>query len=232
MIIKPHHTRFNYVNQGERLLSSAEMKVEEGPIKNTQKLNNDEKKKRNVSFFDRVTVRETMHFKDYSETERASCWYRSKDFALIKKHAQPTVQQIKSGTYQGDCHQHCARGLEFRIDATGRMNRQHNKAIGWVVVLDEQDSQLCEGVRNAEAIAKSYMSATRHCMVSAYSMGLLDEAEASGSDQKQEASIFMKPMGQTSVKRAVDYPEYSEGEKCNERKPAKTNCYQVDLQPM
>lgn len=144
------------------------------------------KKKRKVSFFAGVKVRNILHINDFSDEEIATCWYRSREYAAMKAQTKSTlIVLLKHGGSDVDSNEHCARGLEYKT-RMGAMQRRTNKMSGWMAVLDLQSAQLCKESENTVAISEAYIAVTKQCAALAHSKGLMDEAIAFTGEQSRE----------------------------------------------
>ena len=139
------------------------------------------KESKKVRFFQSLQFRETLHISNFTEEEIANTWFTSKECVQMKREEQQTLELLKSGAFNGDCDQHCARGLENRV-RKGALERRLNREVARFTVLDEQDRQEYQLQHNPEAIAKAYIAACNHSMVAAYNVAVLDEIFASGKD--------------------------------------------------
>ena len=177
MIIKPGTARHQYLHSTESI-DSAEMHAE--PIKNERMKNNEpiKKESKKVRFSHSVQVREILHCSNFTEEERTNSWYTKCDIAQRKREEKQTLDFLKSGAYQGDCDQHCVRGLECRT-RKGALARRQSKEAARLAVLKEQDMQNYEFQNNPEAIAKACIAATKYSVMAAYAIAAFDQLYAS-----------------------------------------------------
>ena len=192
MIINPGPACPNYLHSTESI-NSAEMHSE--PIKNRRMKNNApiKKESKKVRFFPSVQVRRILHRSNFTAEERTNTWYTKCDIAQRRREEKQTLELLKSGAYQGDCDQHCVRGLESRIRKDALARRQIKEAAR-LVVLKLQHMQNYEFQNNPEAIAMAYIAVTRHSVMAAYDMAVLDQLYVSGTSlvptDKVEAKVL------------------------------------------
>lgn len=138
----------------------------------------------NVSFCSEVIMIETLHHKNYSETEKKNCWNSKEDLAKMRKEYTSTLKWMKENECRQDNsfeQEHCFRGLEFRI-LDRAIQRKHIRTEAWMAVFQEQAAQIHQGVRNDDVIAARYFLISRPCAFEAYNIGLADEIEAFRDD--------------------------------------------------
>lgn len=164
---------------------SAEMSVDESQAKVFQTMKQTpERRRKAVSFFPEVIMTETLHHKNYSDTERAACWYSKKEFAEARREYTRTLIKLKKEQKENEFRQdeeHCFRGLEFRI-LDRAIQRRNTRTEAWMAVFDEQAAQRHQGVRNEDVIAARYFLISRACAFEAYNTGIQDEIEAFRND--------------------------------------------------
>lgn len=105
-------------------------------------------KKKCVSFHDFVSVRHTIHIKNYSDDEVNACWYTRHEVKKIRENARHIAKLLETGTLtklQNDDgpnteDYNCTRGIE-NLTRTNLMQRQKIRMAAWFAVFDEQDQQ-------------------------------------------------------------------------------------------
>jgi hypothetical protein len=178
MIFAPQQKELQYFSTTESM-DSAEMQVE--PTKNEPI----EKESKKVRFSESVYVRKTLHLNDFTDKELDNSWYTSQESAQMKREQKKTLELLKSGDYQGDSEQHCARGLECRLNKRA-LARHRNKMSGWLVVLEEQAMQNLAGISDPKAIASAYAAVSKHCKIAAYNMAVMDQLFALNIDRTED----------------------------------------------
>jgi len=160
-----------------------------------------------VSFCPEVIMTETLHHKNYSETERANCWNSKEDLAKTRQGYIRTLKWMKENEFRQDNsfdQEHCLRGLEFRI-LDRATQRKNTKTEAWLVVFQEQAAQRHQGVRNDDVIAARYFLISLPCAFEAYNIGLADEIEAFRDDAslkrmtRQELEVMKTQMAQPKI---------------------------------
>jgi hypothetical protein len=132
---------------------------------------------RRIRFNDDVSVQETIHINDLSQSEIASTWYSTYEYKQIKEGVNSIVVAVNSGIYEGDSDTDCLRGLERRLKKNS-IKRQKIRMYGMMVVLEEQEEQAISGNYNPNVIAKAYMFVSSQCLALAHKVALIDEVEA------------------------------------------------------
>eukprot|EP00546_Thalassionema_frauenfeldii_P000715 CAMPEP_0178938772 /NCGR_PEP_ID=MMETSP0786-20121207/26515_1 /TAXON_ID=186022 /ORGANISM="Thalassionema frauenfeldii, Strain CCMP 1798" /LENGTH=239 /DNA_ID=CAMNT_0020617525 /DNA_START=6 /DNA_END=726 /DNA_ORIENTATION=+ len=168
-----------------KVSDSAEMSVDESQAKVFQTMTqiHERRRRKVVSFFPEVIMTETLHHKNYSDTERAACWYSKEDFAEARREYTRTLKlkkEQKENEFRQD-EENCFRGLEFRI-LDRAIQRRNTRTDAWMAVFHEQAAQRHKGVRNEDVIAARYFLISRACAFEAYNTGIQDEIEAFRND--------------------------------------------------
>jgi hypothetical protein len=122
--------------------------------------------RRRVRFNEDIHVWRTFNRDDLSDEEASAYWYSKKESKALKA--------VKDD---------CARGLEYKHPVTGT-RRLHNKKIGRVAVLIEQERQRRCGEANDVTLSKVYVMAIIHCRRSALVAGLKDEQAVFGQAKR------------------------------------------------
>lgn len=116
------------------------------------------------------------HLDDMEESEVASIWYDSNEYAEIKSSYQLTIFMMEAGEkLNGD--EHTSRGLEYRTQE-GAWARYENKRDAYNAVLDEQDRQWERDQDDHEAISRIYLEHSAKCAEAAAARALQDQKEA------------------------------------------------------
>jgi len=143
--------------------------------KNDRKLNRSGK--RQVTFFEQVAIRETIHLNEYTTDERRRSWYNKHELKEIKKRLKRTAVSMQVGKLKVDTDFDCKRGLEFRVgDKAIQRKRRISHAL--VAVLSEQEDQKMLGILDPVTISLAYRLISRVSAAKAYDVGLCDELEA------------------------------------------------------
>ena len=129
--------------------------------------------KKEVSFFERVSCKRTLHINDYNEEERQACWYQADEFEAMKQEARQTVKFMEQNADCLDDVNFCRRGLEFRTNEESQ-KRYTLKGKAVDVVMDEMERQWAFCECNPEIIAELYQSITRQCQIEAHLRALAD----------------------------------------------------------
>jgi hypothetical protein len=162
------------------------------PVKKVKK-----SERRRVQFKDTVSVRPIRHVNNISEEEIKDVWYCRRDFQYMKAAFALTVKMITLGLYEGDCEEHCARGLEYRTLA-GALRRRESKWDALNAVLDEQDRQRELGIIDGEIIRRVFLQENTHCRLASLETGIQDQDEARFLDmediESDDASISADEM--------------------------------------
>jgi len=149
------------------IIPSAEMKV----------LQTTKKPKKNVSFYDFVSVRATLHYYNMTDKEISSYWYSHREMNIIRR---SLIYQLTRMTALKPLAEEffTPRGLENRT-RKGREGQRANELNSINAVLDEQDLQLMEGFPyHPEAIRAVYSEHSQKCTLAAQKLGRCDEIEA------------------------------------------------------
>lgn len=134
-------------------------------------------KHRVVRFNEAVAVLQIPHFKDFTEEERASVWYKKPEYQRIRSDLDSMVCEIVRCQYRGDTDHQCARGLESKTKEGARRYRLI-KLVALMAVLDEQRRQQVENDINLEALSCIYMDISIESRRDAARKGYLDAEEA------------------------------------------------------
>ena len=116
-----------------------------------------------------------LHFsrKEYTHEELAATWYKSEEYASIRRECVKQIKKMESGMVFKD-KKYCSRGLEnhTRLKSICKMQ---NKRDSIQAVFDEQAEQQRQGIVDAERIAKRYHQRTASCQLWACRVGLQDQ---------------------------------------------------------
>jgi hypothetical protein len=133
--------------------------------------------KRHITFFDKVTIRETIHVHDYTADERRKSWYNKRELKDIKQHLKKTAVWMLSGKLKIDTEFNCQRGLEYRVGEEA-VQRRRRISYALMVVLSEQEEQRTLGKCDPVTISLAYRHVSRVSAAKAYDVGRCDEIEA------------------------------------------------------
>jgi hypothetical protein len=81
-------------------------------------------------------------------------WYSREEYHIIKARNSIIVRMMKTGRFE-ESDEHSFRGLEHKLK-DGYRQRRANKFNALNAVLEEQDRQFAQGVRDSENIAQKY----------------------------------------------------------------------------
>lgn len=154
------------------------------------------KSKRSVSFSPSARGVLTIHRSEYTDEERAACWYSKNDFQGFKTDASFTVSLLETKRDIGEKH-YCKRGLETWTRA-GAKFLLRNKVKAYRAVFQEQILQDVEGP-NEMILSAVYQEASQQAKLSAYLAAVSDEKEARGKEET--ATADMKKCNGKSQKR-------------------------------
>jgi hypothetical protein len=174
--------------------------VDSSPLVKTT-LTNDSAGKR-VSFAATYIVRRTISRRDYTEQEKAACWFSFEEAGEIQAKSAKLVRLVESGSACRGNKRYCFRGLEGHTK-NGYRNKMLNRATAFSLVLDEQDRQMDScGVVNYDIIAAFYHQAASSCQLWASMVGLRDwkAAKACYSESDFAMSENMQQEGESSAK--------------------------------
>jgi len=99
------------------------------------------------------------------DEEVFSCWYHEEDYSMIKKRIRVSVLLMEAGRAV-ESPEHTDRGIECRT-ADGARERYRNRRTTVNAVLDEQDSQWDNNVKDDDRLAKVSMGHSGKSRVSA-----------------------------------------------------------------
>lgn len=132
------------------------------------------KQRRNVSFFQVVTIKAHTHFLDMTPAEIDATWYKKQHYTQMKENCIPALRLIVRGEYTGDTDEICKRGLEYRTRATAQQ-RKINKLNSIRAVFSAQDVNRMNGEEdNDERIRASYVETSEPHRVPALKKALED----------------------------------------------------------
>lgn len=140
----------------------------------------EKRKRRSVSFVDRVIVYEYIRRDELSVDERSQSWYCGSELHQIHQENNETVRRMMAGT----CHkQWCSRGLESRTPTGARLRYKHRRD-AMDAVLEYQSLETESGIeRNDDKISKVYADHTEHCTRVAILMATIDAQAIEGDAQ-------------------------------------------------
>jgi hypothetical protein len=147
--------------------------------------------RRTVSFAPSAHIRHVSHIEDYSANEIEATWYSQQEYKLMKYDIRGTVKMMaRSERLAID---QCTRGLEHKTKE-GMQRKMFNQIESISAVMDEQDRQARDGIRDETLIARAYMVYTVHCTAMAHYMALSDQRiaaieEEEGDDIHRSSAI-------------------------------------------
>lgn len=137
----------------------------------------DNTKRKSVKFHSRVRFKHIKHIDDYTDREYFATWYMEEELQDVFDHCVDTVRKMVNGfALDEDCG-YSPRGLEYKTP-TGAKTRKQNKTRGIRTVLDEQERQKSEGVRDPERLARLYNESAADSRRAYRLLGMKDQEEA------------------------------------------------------
>ena len=130
---------------------------------------------RSVRFFPNAKGKLGLHISNYTEKERARCWYKKQEYIEMKRDAVVTIEMIQRNVAMNDDF-HCLRGLE-QCTKEGSMLMKLTKNQAQLAVFRAQLLQEKNGIQNPGALAAVYEEASEPAKMSAYLKGISDEKE-------------------------------------------------------
>jgi len=170
-------------------------------------------RKKDVSFDPEVIMTEVIHHKNYTMEEKIRCWYNQEDFAQIKKEFKQTLELMKKagGIPKEQRQEYSFRGLENRMYERALARKINRKEARRAVfeeqeihrqhLENEEEKQLMRNDAEEETIAARYSLYSKRCALKAYSMGLMDEAEAFDEDNPKQERLLKKYYNETKTRR-------------------------------
>jgi hypothetical protein len=129
-----------------------------------------------VRFFNHVTIRESLHIKDYHDDEVKTSWYSKKEFRKMKEGVLLNAANSRSRIWKECISTYRQRETDFRYtEDTLRSKQIRQTAV--VYVLREQEDQKIMGIYDPIAIAASYNPTSKVSAVIARNIGLQNELE-------------------------------------------------------
>ena len=125
---------------------------------------------KSVSFRSNVTVRPTLHIKDFSDAEVYDTWYDKLELLDCKEDVKDTLFRMRIGLAV-DEDQFCYHGLR-PYTKEGSKRKKRNRLEAQRAVFVEQEGQSDYAVADDEAISLLYSCCTGQCQASALSEGL------------------------------------------------------------
>jgi hypothetical protein len=126
-----------------------------------------------VSFDSVVKVRSTNTRWDYSMEEISMCWYSAEEYSQISEQCVMQIEKLNKGEKLNG-KKYCTRGLEGHTEVRS-CERILAKEMARRTVLNEQDAQVSEGVRDEDFMSKIYQDVSSSCKSWAHLVALCDE---------------------------------------------------------
>ena len=126
-----------------------------------------------VAFDSVVKVRRTITRSDYSMEEINMCFYSAEEYSQISEQCVKQIEKLNRGEKLNG-KKYCTRGLEGHTEVRS-FERMVAKELARSTVLNEQDTQVSEGVRDEEFMSKIYQDVTSSCKSWANLVALCDE---------------------------------------------------------
>jgi hypothetical protein len=129
--------------------------------------------KKSVHWNHRVEKKRHHRVVDLTQEEKEAVWYTENDTKIILAMAKVTVKMMMKGEPCDDVD-YCSRGLEGKTPA-GSKQRQKNKLRVRKALLDEQEIQREEGIRDSEFLAEVSRKNSRDVCTQARNTAIRDE---------------------------------------------------------
>jgi hypothetical protein len=156
-----------------------------------------------IRFHLHVSVNETLHFKNYSQTEVEHSWYNEKELECIREEIQDILLNNLQVLEDPDYDFVLKRGLEG-MTAQGSKRQEQNRRAGWAAVLrDKQSSSL--GSDNSSGIALAYSLVSQWSVMEAVQRAKEDNQISQQSQKIQfqaKTPIFNRTTWKISPKQA------------------------------
>ena len=110
------------------------------------------KKRGRVTFYPRVRIQRVTNRKDIPKQQINDVWYSREEFKNIRRECLETVDLMTEGKMKEE-EGFCIRGLEYKVPKMYK-ERQRNKTEIRRLVLEEQNFQLKNGMKDQDWIAK------------------------------------------------------------------------------
>ena len=141
-----------------------------------------------VSFEDKVKVRKTLHWNDFTDEESAATWYTDDEYQEIKKDIRRTMRKMNTGKLDKDNDVYCRRGLECRNKKIFT-EKQEKRVASCIAVLQVQEL-FRMGKCSGKMISRVYKMKARDSKEEAYALGMEDQEEAQSTYQLMRNSIY------------------------------------------
>jgi hypothetical protein len=149
-----------------------------------------------VAFHEQVTIHYTISRHEILPEEKTDSWFSDDEYSEIAKSCIAQIQKLNRGEHLKD-KKYCARGLESETKV-GMRTKRMNRCLVQRTVMDEQDRQRREGVREPDCLAFLYHSATSSSQVWANTVGLADQRAADDEMETMSAGKGDKYSSQSS----------------------------------
>jgi hypothetical protein len=128
---------------------------------------------KSVSFAPLVKMRCTITQSDYSMDEISMCWYSAEEYSQISEQCIKQIEKLSRGKKLNG-RKYCTRGLEGHTKVRS-YERMQAKKLARSTVLNEQESQVSEGVWNEDFLSKIYQDVSSSSKSFAHMVALCDE---------------------------------------------------------
>jgi hypothetical protein len=128
--------------------------------------------RRSVTFSPRVRAKGIRHINNFTDQEVADSWYTQEELNESRREAENIIYMMDHGLLI-DEHNYCIRGLEGQTRIGSEQRLAHYYALQ-DTVLDEQDWQTSEGIRDEDTLAMLSCDLTFRSGLSARATGALD----------------------------------------------------------
>ena len=159
---------------------------------------------RRVQFQKRIRFRRILHLNQYTAEEIDATWFTESECNEIRERALDEINDILDSEQFGtESDEYTSRGLEGRTQL-GLSRKLVNRHRSIDAVLDEQDYQRQEGIKDEEVIANVYLQITAKCQIYANFMAQCDELDADYSTEylpKEPKSQSMKKTKQSAPRQ-------------------------------
>lgn len=168
------------------------------------------KRRRNVSFYPKVSIQFCRSHKDYSLTEKRQCWLSFDELKMMKRSSRMLAMEFSDANHNStngnkipmsENGVDCFRGLEGRT-ALGSAKRKKVKQNSRRAVIREQNSQKNSGIVDEILLADTYYEYTEFSQVEAHMIALRDEAEATLCHSTDSTPTIINP---TTTSKAAKF---------------------------
>ena len=139
--------------------------------------------KKIVSFSQNVDVLPALHLKDLTEQEKFDMWWTPRDYVIIRKMIQITLNhvQISGCDIDQDDRDLCSRGIERHSKNSSKLLEERRRAAMEAVLRCQEHQQRGMGYVDATLIAQVYSVLCLPDRLTALALGESDAADAAAT---------------------------------------------------